>query len=111
MICSLSLIFAILSVFLTFSAGPNVITRLNVEHQAAADPPGRPPGAPAVPVPETATEALVDLSRQIVNVMRPRLARHPVAASFADYSGSRLDALDEELMNECIDEMYASLGR
>lgn len=109
MICSLSLIFAILSVFLTFSAGPNVITRLNAEHQAAADPPGRPPGAPAVP--ETATEALVDLSRQIVNVMRPRLARHPVAASFADYTGSRLDALDEELMNECIDEMYASLGR
>ena len=108
MICSLSLIFAILSVFLTFSAGPNVITRLNAEQQAA-DPPGRPPGAPAVP--ETATEALVDLSRQIVNIMRPRLARHPVAASFADYSGSRLDALDEELMNECIDEMYASLAR
>ena len=93
--------------YLPFQLIHPVITQLNAPQ--GVDPSGQTPRPPTSLA--TATEALVDLSRQIVNVTRPRLARNPVAASFADYAGSRLDNLDKELMNECTDEMYASILR
>ena len=69
----------------------------------SAEPQGPPSGS--------STDQLVDISNRLLNTIQPRMLRHPMAASFADFASCVLDTLPQDMMEDCIDEMTASLKR
>ena len=60
---------------------------------------------------ETAVDSLVDLSNRMLGALQPRLARHPIAQTFADYSSAVLDHLPFDFMSDAIDDMNEILAR
>ena len=58
-----------------------------------------------------AVGSLVDLSNRMVDVLQPRLARSPVAQSYAEYSSVMQDCLPRDIMFDAIEEINQILAK